>query len=274
MPRRPVTKAVVLARGLGTRMRRADPHAVHDPAQARAADSGVKAMIPIGRPFLDYLLSALADAGITHACLVIGPEHDVVREHYTVHVRPERLAVGFAVQAEPRGTADAVAAAAAFAGGDAFLVINGDNYYPAEGLAALCRLGAPGLLAFDRDALVAGGGIEPARVRAYALVEADAQEHLVRLVEKPDAATLAAWPRPVRVSMNCWVFGPAIFTACACVSPSARGELELTDAVSIAVRDLGERFTAVPCAGAVLDLSTRADIAAVADRLRGVEVRL
>jgi glucose-1-phosphate thymidylyltransferase len=269
-----VHKAVILARGLGTRMRRPDPGAAHDAAQARAADAGIKAMIPIGRPFLDYVLSALADAGITQTCLVIGPEHHAIRDYYTATVRPARLAIAFAVQPEPRGTADALSAAAGFAGPDRFLVLNSDNYYPVAGLAALRRLGGPGLLAFERDVLVTTSGLDPDRVRKYALVAVDAAGRLLRLVEKPDEATLAAWPPPVLVSMNCWAFGPAIFTACARVTPSPRGELELPDAVAIAMRELGERFTAVPSAGPVLDLSTRADISGVEQRLRGVEVRL
>ncbi len=44
--------------------------------QQRAADAGLKAMMPIaGRPFLDYLLSALADAGIREVALVVAPDH-------------------------------------------------------------------------------------------------------------------------------------------------------------------------------------------------------
>ena len=52
-----IRKAVILARGLGTRMRKADTGAALDSAQQAAADSGLKAMIPVGRPFLDYVLS-------------------------------------------------------------------------------------------------------------------------------------------------------------------------------------------------------------------------
>ncbi len=72
-------------------MRRNDADAALDAGQAAAADAGVKAMIPFGRPFLDYLLSALADAGLTEICLVIGPEHRAIRDHYTKTVSPERL---------------------------------------------------------------------------------------------------------------------------------------------------------------------------------------
>ena len=64
------TRAVILARGLGTRMRRSDAEADLSDDQAAVAATGVKALIPIGRPFLDYVLSALADAGIVSVCLV------------------------------------------------------------------------------------------------------------------------------------------------------------------------------------------------------------
>src|SRR5262249_23639655 len=108
-----VTRAVVLARGLGTRMKQADVRL--DAAQTEAADRGIKAMMPIGpggRPFLDFLLSALADAGYTEVCLIVAPDHDAIREHYRSITR---LRLTFAVQAEPRGTADAVLAAESFA---------------------------------------------------------------------------------------------------------------------------------------------------------------
>ena len=272
--RRPIDKAVILARGLGTRMRRAEPGATADPAQARMADAGLKAMIPIGRPFLDYVISALADAGFTQVCLVIGPEHHVVRDYYTTTVALSRVSLTFAVQPEPRGTADAVAAAAAFAGPDVFLVLNSDNYYPVEALAALRALGAPGLLAFDRNDLIRTSNIEAERIRHYAILDVDEAGFLQRIVEKPDAAFVAARVPPVIVSMNCWAFGPAIFAACRSIAPSARGELELPDAVNYAIAALGERLAAVPAVGPVLDLSRRGDIASVAAALAGVEVHL
>ena len=49
-------------------------------------------MIPIGRPFMDYALSGLADAGYAEACLVIGPEHQIVRNYYQPKIRPSASA--------------------------------------------------------------------------------------------------------------------------------------------------------------------------------------
>ena len=118
-----ITKCVILARGLGTRMRSEDAGAPLDAAQAAAAETGVKAMVPVGRPFLDYALSTLADAGFQQACLVIGPEHEAVCDYYTRSQRPTRIQVSFAIQPEALGTANAVLAAEEFAGVDEFLVI-------------------------------------------------------------------------------------------------------------------------------------------------------
>lgn len=268
-----VTKAVVLARGLGTRMRRDDPAAALDRAQAAAADAGVKGMIPIGRPFLDYVLSALADAGYREACLVIGPEHGAVREYYTRGVDARRIRVAFAVQERPLGTADAVLAAEAFTGGEPFLVINADNYYPAAALAALRERGAPALAGFDAEALGRGGNVPPERIASFAVVDVAPDGSLRRIVEKPDPDALRAFGRTRYVSMNCWLFTPEIFEACRGIAPSSRGELELPHAVQLLVDERGTRFVVVPVHAPVLDLSSRADIPAVAARLDGVAVR-
>ena len=82
-------------------MRKPDTDADLDAAQAAAADSGVKGMIPIGRPFMDFLISALADAGFTDVCLVIGPEHQMVRDYYEQRLAPVRVRIAFAVQERP-----------------------------------------------------------------------------------------------------------------------------------------------------------------------------
>ena len=107
-----IKTAAILARGLGSRMRRDDATATASDAQSKVAETGVKGMIPIKRPFLEYVISALADAGLSEVVLVLGPEHDAVRRHFTVDVPPTRVRIRFGLQEEPRGTADAVRAAA------------------------------------------------------------------------------------------------------------------------------------------------------------------
>jgi glucose-1-phosphate thymidylyltransferase len=268
-----IGKAVILARGLGTRMRRSDGEVRLEGDQSRAADAGVKALIPVGRPFLDYVLGSLADAGYVDVCLVIGPEHDAVRDRYGRELAPRRLRIHFAVQESPRGTADAVAAAEAFAGGEEFVVVNSDNLYPTAVLRALRELPGPGLALFSGSALVRESNIPAERLRAFAIGMVDAEECLTDIIEKPDAAALAPFGDDPPVSMNCWRFPKAIFAACRAVVRSRRGELELPDAVRATIR-AGVRYAVVRSVAGVLDLTQRGDIAAVAARLRDVTVDL
>ena len=267
-----IRTAVIMARGLGTRMRRADAAAALDASQAAAAESGVKGMIPIKRPFLEYVISALADAGIEEVVLVIGPEHDAMRTHFVDEAPPVRTRVRFAIQQDPIGTANAVTSAADVVGDEPFLVLNADNYYPVEAYRLLAAEDSAGVVAFDRDALVSEGNIDAERVRAFAVLDVGEDGYLKGIIEKPgDALDLtsesARW-----VGMNLWAVTPAVVSACRNVPKSARGEYELPEAVALAVRE-GVPVRAVRLAAPVLDLSRRSDIATVSERLDAIEPR-
>lgn len=279
------TQAVVLARGLGTRMRRVDGSTL-DLAQASAADAGAKGMMPVagaqpvgvigvapGRPFIEYVLSALADAGVTEVVLVVGAEHSTIREYLTRTAVPQRVAVRFAVQDQPRGTADAVFSARDAIRNAPFLVTNSDTYYSPHACGLAAAIGANGLVAYEADALVRDSGIEPDRVLRYALLDIAADDTLRAIREKPARDDPLALASERWVSMNLWTFTPAIFDACERVRPSARGELELQDAVTIAMRDLGVVFRVARVREGVLDLSQRSDVAIVSTRLADIVPR-
>jgi len=250
---------------------RANDATVHlDPSQTAAADSGMKAMVPVGRPFLDYSLSALADAGFSHTCLVIGPEHVAIRNYYEQSVRLQRIRIEFAVQAEPLGTADAVLAAGEFFGPDEVLVLNSDNYYPLDVLIDAQGLGQPGAVLFDAASLVQASNIPADRVRAFASCVVDNDGFLVDIIEKPESPRAAG---PKLVSMNCWRFSAEILRACREVPISSRGEYELPLAVRWALQHGMQLRTCVSHSG-VLDLSRRSDIGVVAARFRHLQVQL
>jgi len=255
-------------------MRRADASAVLDDGQAAVANTGVKALIPIDRPFLDYVLSALADAGYRRICLVIGPEHQEIRDYYCHQMQPQRIDIDFAIQEEAKGTADAVTAAESFALGEPFLMVNSDNYYPREAYDALRQQDGLGVALFEKDALLAGSNIPAERISRFAIAQIDDGGFLTRIIEKPDETTLAAMTRPLWINMNCWRFGPSIFQACRSIGPSVRGEYELPDAVQYAIDVLGESFHAACVRLPVLDLTSRSDIAPVAANLADMEVNL
>ena len=277
-------KAVLLARGLGSRMKEPADATGLTPLQAAAAAAGAKGMMPIGdpstalgaggraRPFLDFVLSALADAGCREICLVVAPDHAAIRDYYEGPGRPERLRVSYAVQEIANGTARAVQAAQGFAGDEPFLVLNSDNLYPSSVLRSLIELDGPGLPAYRRDSLVNESGFPPERITAFAAIEIDAQGYLTRIVEKPGREYYDAAGPAALISMNVWRFDARIFEACRDVPLSKRGEYELPEAVGLAVTR-GVKFRAVPASGAVLDLSRRSDVTLVNTRLAGAEAR-
>ncbi|WP_315584069.1 nucleotidyltransferase family protein [Actinomyces viscosus] len=262
--------AVVLARGLGTRMRAADPTGSGlTSQQAAAAACGYKALMPIGEHrLIDYGLSALAEAGITRVVLVVGPEHEDFRRHID-SLEPKRLTIDLAVQAEPRGTADAVLSAEPAVGDEPFLMVNGDNHYPRRALRDLARHRGNALAGFERAALVADSNIPAERIAAFALVRAH-DGLLEEIVEKPSPEAVQAAGPQALVSMNAFGFTSEIFAACRRIVPSPRGELEIVDAV----RALPGPVSVLPATGAVLDLSRREDVSEVEARLAGVEVSL
>ena len=265
-------KAVILAGGLGTRMRKQDETAALSEAQAQVAGTGVKALIPIDRPFLDYVLSVLADAGYQKICLVIGPGHDNVRNYYDHQSPPKRLSIDYAVQPEPLGTANALLAAEAFVDDDPFLMINSDNHYPLDAVSALRELDGPGLVGFHAQALIRGSNIPADRIPKMSIIEMNGQGNMVRVIEKPTEAQLAAFGDKAYLSMNCWRFSPAIFEGCKNIGLSARGEYEVPDAAHYCIETLGETFQVLTSESPVLDLSSRQDVAPVTKLLAGRKV--
>lgn len=242
--------------------------------QAAAAAVGAKGMMPIGngraRPFLDYVLSALADAGCSSVCFVVAPDHSHIRDYYNGPGRPSRLEVTYAIQPAADGTARAVQCAESFVNHAPCLVLNSDNLYPSHVLEALGRLDGPGLPAYQRGSLITESGFPPERVTDFAAIEVDGAGNLIRIVEKPGRLYYDAAGPNALISMNLWRFDDAIFEACRDVPLSPRGEYELPEAVGLAV-SRGVRFRTFRATGAVLDLSRRSDIALVTERLAGVE---
>jgi len=260
-------RAIVLARGLGTRMRASDPTTRLTPEQQRVADAGLKAMIPLnGRPFLDYILGSLADAGIRQVALVVAPDHQALRDYYS-DSPPERIRLDYVVQERPLGTADAVGAAESWVNREPFLAMNADNLYPVQVLTQLAAISEPALPVFEREDLVRSSNIPAERIRSFAFLDLDERGYLVGIVEKPDKVLLSKGGS--YISMNCWRFDERIFRACREVPLSARGEYELPEAVGVAVRQ-GVHFKTFAAHGPVLDLSTRADASDVSRRLAGI----
>ena len=120
-------EAVVLAGGLGTRL--------------RAAVSDVpKPMAPVGgRPFLERLLDYWIGQGVRRAVLAVGYMYDSIRRHFGDEYRG--CAIAYSIEDHPLGTGGALVQSLPLVHGDTFLVLNGDTYFavPLEALGAFHR---------------------------------------------------------------------------------------------------------------------------------------
>ncbi len=106
-------KALVLAGGLGTRLREVAPHLP-------------KPMIPVaGRPFLEYLLDRLIAGGISEIMLSVGYLADVIVNHFGNRYRSAEIS--YAVEDEPLGTGGAIRHALGGESSEPWLILNGDT---------------------------------------------------------------------------------------------------------------------------------------------------
>ncbi len=121
-------EAIVLAGGLGTRLR------------AAVADVP-KPMAPVrGRPFLEYLMSYWIAQGVDRFVLSVGYKHESIQTHFGNRFGAARI--DYALEEQPLGTGGGLCLAAKkVLATDTVLVLNGDTYFQAP-LAAMCKFHA------------------------------------------------------------------------------------------------------------------------------------
>ena len=207
-------KAVVLAGGVGTRLR---PLTYSMPKQ----------LIPVGgRPVLSHVLRNIAECGITEVVVITSPES---HGHISTFLgsTDQSLQHTLIVQEQPRGLADAFRLALPHLGGESSLMYLGDCLLTGGVRHVIdehLRSGASAtVLVKEVD--------DPSR---YGIVELGHDGRVSRLVEKPlvPATNLAI--------VGVYVFGPSITESVEAIRPSSRGEYEITDAIQHLVDQGGE----------------------------------
>jgi bifunctional UDP-N-acetylglucosamine pyrophosphorylase/glucosamine-1-phosphate N-acetyltransferase len=232
--------AVVMAAGLGTRMKSATPKHLHP---------------LLGRRLVDWVVAAAREAGIERVVVVTSP--DAADAFPGTEV---------AVQQQPLGTGDAVRAARDMLRGHAgdVLVLNGD----VPGLEAQTLRD---LLDTHRDENAAGTvlAFEPEDVRSYGRIVRDGNGRLARIVEAKDASPEELALR--EVNSGIYVFAAdKLWPVLDRLEPkNAQGELYVTDTLGLLVAD-GERVAVhtAPTAWEVEGINTRVELAFVAGKLR------
>lgn len=214
--------AVVLAAGLGTRMKSDLP----------------KVLVPVlGRPMIEFVLDALAAAGISRTIVVVGYRADDVKS-----LLAGRLGTEFALQAERLGTGHAVKMAQPLLAGHGgpVVVVAGDS--PMIQAASLQKL----LAHFaERHPACLLGTLHKANPQGLGRIVRDAAGNFVGIVEEKDATDEQR--RITEVNMSTYIFsGPDLLYALDHLKNDNRqGEYYLTDCPGI-LKAQGKRVEALP----------------------------
>jgi len=198
-------KGLILSGGAGTRLR-------------PITHTSAKQLVPVAnKPVLFYGLEAMRAAGIDDVGIVVGETRAEIEAAVGDGSR-FGLRVTYLPQEAPLGLAHAVLIAEEFLGDSPFVMYLGDNLLK-EGIAPFVR-------EFERsepDALILLQRV--ADPQSYGIAELDAEGRVAQLVEKP------AEPRSDLALVGVYLFTPAVFESVKAIAPSARGELEITDAI-------------------------------------------
>ena len=200
-------KGVLLAGGKGTRL-----HPL-----TRITN---KHLLPIyDRPMVTYAVEALVGAGITEILLVTGGTH--AGEFFRLLGDGEKYGIerlSYAYQEREGGIAEALGLAERFAGDDRVAVVLADNIFEKSIRPAIAAFEAQ-----ERGARILLARIDdPAHLRHLGVAELDG-DRVLRIVEKPKT------PPSEYAVTGVYLYDSSVFDFIPTLSPSQRGELEITD---------------------------------------------
>ena len=237
-----IRKAVIPAAGFGTRF-------------LPASKSQPKEMLPIvDTPTIQYVVEEAVAAGITDILMIIGKGKRAIEEHFDrnfeleaelqekgktdllrqVRRISELARIHFVWQKELKGLGDAVSYARDHVGNESFLLLLGDTLI--ESKAPLARR-LMELHAHYGESVVALETVDPAKVESYGIVGGrpvgDGLYLIDSLVEKP---TPADAPSNLAIAAR-YALSPEIFDYLDRTPPGKSGEIQLTDAMRLMLRD-------------------------------------
>jgi glucose-1-phosphate thymidylyltransferase len=204
-------KGLILSGGKGTRLR-------------PITHTSAKQLVPVAnKPVLFYGIEAMAQAGIEELGIIIAPETGEEIKEAAGSGERFGVSIEYIVQEEPLGLAHAVLTAEPFLKDSPFVMYLGDNLLQG-GISDL--VGA--FKANEPEALILLTQVPDPENYGVAELDGASPEQarrVVRLVEKPSQ------PQSDLALVGVYMFTARIHDAARAISPSGRGELEITDAI-------------------------------------------
>ena len=229
-------KAVILAAGKGTRM-------------LPLTENIPKVLVEVNeRPFLYWLLNNLLQAGFNDFCVVVGYQKEKIEQFLTNLKKelPDQFQTTTVEQKEQLGTGHAVLQAQEFVGHDDFIVLGGDNLWGVEDLREMNKI----------DEINYISGIEVEDPEKYGVLIVNKFNMLQKIKEKPKECVGNL------INTGLYKFKPEIFAILETLTPSPRGEIELTDALTILAKEgkvkvkiIKSYWKDLGCPGDILTLS-------------------
>ena len=220
-----------------------------------------KQLVPVyDKPMIYYPLSTLILAGIRDILIITTPQDADQFRRLLGDGSQFGVSISFASQPSPDGLAQAFILGEEHIGSDSVALVLGDNIFYGQGMGTRLRQYAD-----LTGGVVFGYWVDDPS--AYGVVEFDADGSVVSLAEKPEA------PRSNYVVPGLYFYDNDVIEIAKNLSPSPRGELEITD-VNLAYLQRGDlKVELLPRGTAWLDTGTFDSLSEATDFIRTVEKR-